>query len=132
MKKPLRKPLITVLIILLVIALIIVGIVYYSIVDAFKNWSHQSQLVYSYHKNGFHTNTVEGFFSILKRGIYGIYHSVSPWHLQRYCDEFASRYNSRKITDDERFELSIKNSDGRLKYNQFIGKIKQGAFAPYF
>jgi transposase-like protein len=73
-------------------------------------------------ERGFHTNTIEGFFSILKRGIYGIYHSVSPWHLQRYCDEFTSRYNSRKITDDERFELSIQNSEGRLKYNQLIGK----------
>jgi len=74
-------------------------------------------------KSGFHTNSVEGFFSILKRGIYGIYHQVSVKHLQRYCDEFASRYNSRKITDDERFENSIKNSDGRLKYNQLIGKV---------
>ena len=73
-------------------------------------------------ERGFHTNTIEGFFSLLKRGIYGIYHSVSPWHLQRYCEEFSFRYNSRKITDDERFELSIQNSDGRLKYNQLIGK----------
>lgn len=75
-----------------------------------------------YIKDGFHTNSVEGFFGLLKRGIYGIYHSVSPWHLQRYCDEFSSRYNSRKKTDDERFERSVKNSEGRLKYNQLIGK----------
>lgn len=75
-----------------------------------------------YVRGAFHTNTIEGFWAILKRGIYGIYHSVSAKHLQRYCDEFASRYNSRKITDDERFVLSIKNSEGRLKYNDLIGK----------
>lgn len=75
-----------------------------------------------YVKDGFHTNSVEGFFGLLKRGLYGIYHSVSVKHLQRYCDEFASRYNSRKVTDDTRFETSIKGSEGRLKYNQLIGK----------
>ncbi|MEO7049072.1 MAG: hypothetical protein ABI091_27455, partial [Ferruginibacter sp.] len=45
---------------------------------------------------------------------------VSPWHLQRYCDEFAARYNSRKITDGERFTLSIQNSEGRLTYAKLI------------
>lgn len=44
-----------------------------------------------------YTNSVEGFFSHLKRGIYGIYHQVSHKHLQRYCHEFAFRYNSRQI-----------------------------------
>jgi hypothetical protein len=73
-------------------------------------------------KKGHHTNRIEGFFGLLKRGIYGIYHSVSEKHLQRYCDEFASRYNSRKDLDNERFEESIRNSDGRLKYNDLIGK----------
>ncbi len=75
-----------------------------------------------YVKGGFHTNGIENFWSLLKRGIIGIFHQVSPWHLQRYCDEFASRYNSRKILDDERFNLSVQNSEGRLKYNQLIGK----------
>ena len=75
-----------------------------------------------YVKGGFHTNGIENFWSLLKRGIVGIFHQVSPQHLQRYCDEFASRYNSRKITDAERFELSVQNSDGRLKYNELIGK----------
>ena len=49
-----------------------------------------------YVRGNVYTNTVEGFFSILKRGIYGIYHQVSPKHLQRYCDEFAARYNTRR------------------------------------
>lgn len=77
-----------------------------------------------YVKNGFHTNNIENFWSLLKRGIIGIFHWVSPWHLQRYCDEFASRYNSRDIRDHERFALSIQRSDGRLTYNQLIGKEK--------
>lgn len=73
-----------------------------------------------YVKDGFHTNSIEGFWSLLKRGIYGIYHQVTPKHLQRYCDETAFRYNSRKISDKARFELSIKNSEGRLKYNDLV------------
>ena len=75
-----------------------------------------------YVKGGFHTNGIENFWSLLKRGIIGIFHQVSPWHLQRYCDEFAFRFNSRKIADNERFDLSLENSDGMLKYNQLIGK----------
>lgn len=51
-----------------------------------------------------HTNTIEGFWSLLKRGISGVYHSVSEKHLQRYLNEYAFRYNHR---DDERalFEM---------------------------
>lgn len=72
-----------------------------------------------------YTNTVEGFFSILKRGIYGIYHQVSPKHLQRYCDEFALRYNTRKIADDERFNLSICNANKlRLKYKDLTKPVE--------
>jgi hypothetical protein len=43
-----------------------------------------------------HTNTVEGYFSILKRGIYGTFHHVSPQHLQHYVNEFDFRYNHRE------------------------------------
>lgn len=75
-----------------------------------------------YVKGGFHTNGIENFWSILKRGIIGIFHFVSRQHLQRYCDEFAARYNTRKITDADRFDFVLQNSDGRLKYNQLIGK----------
>ncbi|WP_153796849.1 IS1595 family transposase [Foetidibacter luteolus] len=69
-----------------------------------------------------HTNSIEGFFSQLKRSIYGIYHQVSPKHLHRYCTETAYRYNFRKISDKERFELTISNSEGRLKYADLIKK----------
>jgi transposase len=43
-----------------------------------------------------HTNTIEGFWSLIKRGISGVYHSVSSKHLQSYLDEYAYRYNHRK------------------------------------
>jgi len=66
--------------------------------------------------NKFHTNNIENFWSLLKRGILGIYHSVSPHHLHRYCNEFSGRYNSRTITDSERFNVSLQNCEGRLKY----------------
>jgi transposase-like protein len=84
-----------------------------------------------YVNGGFHTNGIENFWSLLKRGIVGIFHQISPWHLQRYCDEFASRYNTRKIKDYERFELSIQNCAGRLKYNQLIGKVDGCAGSPF-
>jgi transposase-like protein len=76
-----------------------------------------------------YTNSVEGFFSLLKRGIYGIYHSVSPKHLPRYCHEFEYRYNSRRMMDNKRFEITLQRVNGRLKYKDLIakddGKTKQ-------
>jgi transposase-like protein len=91
--------------------------------------SHKGHMIVN-HSQGeykvgiYHTNTIEGFFSILKRGIYGIYHQVSPKHIHRYCEEFSYRYNTRKIKDNERFVLTLQNSEGRLKYEQLIAKQK--------
>lgn len=74
-----------------------------------------------YFKNGpYHTNGIEGFWSHLKRGINGIYHSVSRKHLQRYCDEYAFRYNTRKMSEGERFNLSLINADEVLRYRDLI------------
>jgi ISXO2-like transposase domain len=70
----------------------------------------------------FHTNTIEGFFSFLKRSIYGIYHQVSAKHLQSYCYENGYRYNTRKLTDPERFNKSLGNMEGRLDYKTLTGK----------
>lgn len=65
------------------------------------------------------TNTVEGFFSILKRGLYGTYHSVSETHLHRYVSEFEYRYNTRKMSDGERVTKAIKQAVGkRLRYRE--------------
>jgi transposase-like protein len=79
------------------------------------------------HKGGFyakrvggknvHTNSVEGFFSILKRGITGVYQHVGKQHLHRYLSEFDFRYNGRKISDSERTMLAVKGFEGkRLTY----------------
>lgn len=67
------------------------------------------------------TNTAEGFWSHLKRGINGIYHHVSAKHLQLYCDEYTFRWNTRELTDGERFEVWFDNIDGkRLMYRNLI------------
>lgn len=66
------------------------------------------------------TNGVENFWSHLKRGIDGIYHWVSVPHLQSYVTEYSLRYNTRKSTTSERFNLILANVAGRLKYNQLI------------
>ena len=79
----------------------------------------------SEYRNGLaYTNSVEGFFSCLKRSIIGIYHQVSPKHLQRYCIETSYRYNTRKITDKERFNHALQNVEGRLKYKHLIQDYK--------
>lgn len=68
-----------------------------------------------------HTNTLEGFWSQLKRGIIGIYHNVSPKHLHRYCHEFGYKYNTRKATDIARFEDAFtKINNVRLTYAKLI------------
>lgn len=69
-----------------------------------------------------HTNTVEGYFSILKRGLTGTFHHVSPWHLKRYVGEFDFRYNYRVrfgYTDADRARMIIQGSGGkRLTYRR--------------
>ena len=68
------------------------------------------------------SNTVEGYFAILKRGIFGVFHSVSEAHLHRYLKEFDFRYSNRSglgIEDTERAALALKGAEGkRLTYRQ--------------
>lgn len=63
-----------------------------------------------------HTNTIEGFWSHMKRGITGVYLQVSRKHLQKYCDEYSYRYNSKSLTDFERFSDWFYRCNGRLTY----------------
>jgi len=88
-----------------------------------KNYNHVviNHLENEYVRGGFDNNGLEGFWSLLKRGIYGIYHQVSPKHLNKYCDEFSFRYNARKASVNDKFDYSLENST-RLMYKQLIGK----------
>jgi transposase-like protein len=67
-----------------------------------------------------HTNTIEGFWSLLKRGIFGIYHFTSKKHLQKYVDEFVFRYNTRDSEISTRFNLMLSNTEYRLTYKKLI------------
>jgi transposase-like protein len=60
-----------------------------------------------------HTNTIEGVFSILKRGLIGTYHQVGSNHLHRYLAEFDFRYNARKISDTDRTLLALGQAEGK-------------------
>lgn len=77
-----------------------------------------------YKEGRFHTNSIENYWSLLKRGIYGIYHQVSAKHLQRYCDEFAYRFNSRTFSDGFRWSLTFHQIEGRLTYKTLIANGK--------
>ncbi len=67
----------------------------------------------------FHSNTAESYFALLKRGVYGSFHSVSEAHLHRYLAEFDFRYNHRKVSDTERTIALLKGAAGkRLTYHQ--------------
>ncbi len=75
-----------------------------------------------------HTNGLENFWSLVKRGLHGTYVSVEPFHLFRYLDEQAFRYNNRAtkkhfVNDRNRFELAMSHiANKRLTYEQLIGR----------
>lgn len=68
------------------------------------------------------TNSVEGYFSLLKRGIMGTYHQVGRKHLHRYLAEFDFRYNNRETTDGERALEALKGFDGKRLTYQIAGR----------
>ena len=73
----------------------------------------------NYATGPFHSNTVENFFSIFKRGIIGTYHHMSEAHLGRYCAEFDFRYNTRTLNDHERADVCLQGIAGkRLTYRR--------------
>jgi transposase-like protein len=72
-----------------------------------------------YVRDDVHTNSAEGYFSIFKRGMKGVYQHCSEKHLHRYLAEFDFRYNNRKISDEERTIEAVRSADGkRLTYHQ--------------
>jgi transposase-like protein len=76
-----------------------------------------------------HTNTIENFWALLKRGLHGTYISVEPFHLFRYIDEQAFRYNYRKdMNDADRFSAAVSQITGkRLTYAELTGKVGETA-----
>ncbi|MGD0987204.1 MAG: IS1595 family transposase [Candidatus Sulfotelmatobacter sp.] len=78
-----------------------------------------------------HTNGLENFWSLLKRGIAGSYVSVEPFHLFRYLDEQVFRYNNRgtrerKVTDADRFGMAVSKLFGkRLTFAELTGKLAE-------
>ena len=94
--------------------------VYWSAGEAFASHRTVNHSADEYVRGDAHTNTVEGYFSILKRGIVGIYHHVSEEHLKRYLAEFDFRYNERialGIDDVERTSRALRGIVGkRLTY----------------
>jgi transposase-like protein len=99
--------------------------------DALKSYStleqdyvhHVIDHAVSYVEGNVHTNGMENFWSLLKRGLKGTYISVDPFHLFRYLDEQAMRFNLRKLTDAERFSHVCGQIAGRrLTWNEVTGK----------
>ena len=75
-----------------------------------------------YVRGDVHTNTVEGFFSLLKRGVIGTFHNVSRKHLHRYVSELEFRWNTRRMDDGARLRSLVRAADGRrLTYAEQVG-----------
>jgi hypothetical protein len=75
-----------------------------------------------------HTNGLENYWSLLKRTIAGTYVSVEPFHLFRYLDEQAYRFNNRKMTDGERFSMAVSGVVGkRVTFDELTGKANAEA-----
>jgi ISXO2 transposase-like protein len=93
---------------------------YWAVGEEFKTHRTVNHSAEEYVRGDAHTNTIDGYFSILKRGIYGVYHHVSDTHLHRYLAEFDFRYNNRGrlgVDDTERAHRAIRGTAGkRLTY----------------
>ena len=77
----------------------------------------------TYVRGNVHTNSIESFWSLLKRGIKGTYVSVEPFHLFRYLDEQSFRFNTRKDNDQGRFMSAMSMIQGkRVTYEQLLGR----------
>jgi transposase-like protein len=75
-----------------------------------------------YSRGDVFTNTAESYFALLKRGVNGTFHHISKKHLAKYCNEFAFRWDNRKITDGERAEEAVKGMGGkRLLLKDLLG-----------
>jgi hypothetical protein len=101
-----------------------------------KDYTHLvSNHLERYVHGNVHTQGIENFWSLLKRSLGGTYVSVEPFHLFRYVDEQAFRFNNRKdadgnkLTDADRFDIAVSQIIGkRLTYAEVTGKVGETAF----
>ena len=91
-----------------------------------REYAHQTvNHAIRYVEGRVHTNGLENFWSLLKRGLTGTYVSVEPFHLHRYLDEQAYRFNERKGDDWDRFYRAVKGIFGkRLTYDRLRGRVR--------
>lgn len=95
---------------------------YNSVKDNYTHEVVQHSLDIYVNERGYHTNGIEGFWSQLKRTIIGVYYLVSPKHLPKYCKESSFRYNTRDISDLERFNQFLQQPTERLYYGELLMK----------
>ena len=93
--------------------------------DGLDEFQHQViDHAVAYVEGNVHTNSLENFWSLLKRSLHGTYVAVEPFHLFRYVDEQAFRFNNRNMTDIERFVFAMRHIVGRrLTYKELTGKL---------
>ena len=107
--------------------------VYWEVGEQFGSHRTVVHSIGEYVRGDAHTNTIEGYFSIFKRGIYGVYHHVSQTHLKRYLGEFDFRYNYRTalgFTDRERATIALKGIVGkRLTYRRTRSQAEEAGAA---
>ena len=80
-----------------------------------------------YVKDGYTTNNIENFWSHFKRGVIGTYFHMSEDHMDSYVTEFAFRYNTRKMGEGVRFDMTLANSNKTLSWNELVERTKSAA-----
>ena len=89
--------------------------------DGLENREAVKHSVAEYVRGQAHTNGVESFWSMLKRGYHGTYHRMSPKHLQRYVNEFSGRHNIRCQDTIDQMRAIIRGFEGkRLRYQDLV------------
>jgi transposase-like protein len=101
----------------------------YGTMDRLYEHETIKHMLKEYVRGDVHTNTIENFWSVLKRGIYGTYHFISTKHVQNYLEEFAFRFNNREISEAQRFDKLVSLSNHRITYKELTKNGKDKAQA---
>ena len=96
---------------------------YKGVEDYFCSHSAVNHSIGEYANGDVHINSCESYFALLKRGVHGTFHNVSKKHIERYCNEFSFRWDTRKIKDGDRMVHMIAGFAGkRLEYSDLIAE----------